>query len=234
MSTAPVSVIVPMHDGERYVCESLDSILAQTIAPAEIIVVDDGSTDSGAAVVEAYGRGVKLVRQANAGAGAARNHGIAMATQPLLAFLDHDDVWLPAKLETQLAALDRSRELAGVFGHMLEFVSPDVAPDVASTLRPVAEPQPSTLISCLLIRADRFRHVGELDTASHADFVDWYLRALDAGLRLEILPQLVVRRRLHGRNTSLRNTAVKRDYLRHIKASLDRRRAGTTRPPEAD
>jgi glycosyltransferase involved in cell wall biosynthesis len=225
VSGAPVSVVVPMHDGERYVAECLDSILGQTVPPAEVIVVDDGSTDGSATVVEAYGRGVRLVRQANAGPGAARNTGIALATQPLLAFLDHDDLWVADKLERQLAALGGRPDLSGVFGHMVEFVSPDVVPEAACRLVPALEPQPATLVSCLLIHAAEFRRVGELETASRADFVDWYLRALDAGLKFDVLGDLLVRRRLHGRNYTLRNGDVKRDYLRHIKASLDRRRA---------
>jgi glycosyltransferase involved in cell wall biosynthesis len=229
VSRAPVSVVVPMHDGERYVGESLDSIFAQTVMPAEVIVVDDGSTDGSAAIVERYGRGVALLRQAQSGPAAARNRGIAAATQPLLAFLDHDDVWLPSKLETQLAALRARPDLDGVFCHMVEFISPDVPAEVAVSLAPIEQPQPSTLISCLLVSAQRFRGVGDLDTASRADFVDWYLRALDAGLRFEILPELFVRRRLHGRNTSRRNDEVKRDYIRHIKASLDRRRTAGAR-----
>jgi glycosyltransferase involved in cell wall biosynthesis len=219
-----VSVVVPTHNGERYIAEALDSILAQTAPPAEIIVVDDGSTDEGPRIARSYGARVNVLHQANAGAAAARNTGVAAVTQPYIAFLDHDDLWTPHKLELQLAALAARPELAGVFGHMVEFVSPDAPADVAGRLVPQTVPQPSTLISCMLMHTSEFRRVGTLDTSSHADFVDWYLRARDLGLAFDFLDEVVVRRRLHGRNLSLADGQVKRDYLKHIKASLDRRR----------
>src|SRR6185503_15656269 len=104
---AAVSVVVPTHNGERYIAEAIDSILAQTVPPAEIIVVDDGSIDEGPRIARSYDAPVSVLHQANAGAAAARNTGIAAATQPYLAFLDHDDLWTPRKLELQLAALAR-------------------------------------------------------------------------------------------------------------------------------
>ena len=223
-ASAAVSVIVPTYNGERYVAGAIDSILAQTMPPAEIIVVDDGSTDDGPRIARSYGPPVNVLHQANAGAAAARNAGIAAATQPYLAFLDHDDLWTPRKLELQLAALAARTDLAGMFGQMVEFVSPDTPADVAARLVPQAKPQPSTLISCILVRTSDFRRVGELNTSSHADFVDWYLRARDLGLAFDFVSEVVTRRRVHGRNLSLGDANVKRDYLKHIKESLDRRR----------
>lgn len=97
----PVSVVVPLYNKAKYVRRALDSIAAQTLPPAEVIVVDDGSTDEGPAVVESYTRlPVRLIRQQNAGPGAARNRGIASASGDLIAFLDADDEWLPEYLET--------------------------------------------------------------------------------------------------------------------------------------
>jgi glycosyltransferase involved in cell wall biosynthesis len=227
VTLAPVSVIVPTHNGERYIAETLDSILAQTAPPAEVIVIDDGSSDHGPHIARAFGGRVRVIAQAQAGAATARNVGVAAAAQPFLAFLDHDDLWERRKLELQLAELALRPELAGVFGLMSEFISPELPPEVAGRLLPKTEAQPSTLISCLLIHAADFRRVGALEPSSRADFVDWYMRARDAGLQFDFLPELVVRRRVHGRNTSL-DDRVKRDYLKHIKASLDRRRTGTT------
>jgi glycosyltransferase involved in cell wall biosynthesis len=224
---APVSVIVPTHDGERYIAETIDSILAQTLKPAEVIVVDDGSTDNGPAIAAAYGAPVRVLHQNKSGAGAARNRGVKNASQPFLAFLDHDDLWEPTKLAAQFSVLGARAELAGIFGLMCEFMSPDVPAEVAARFLPKTEAQPSTLISCLLIRAGEFHRVGPLDPDSRADFVDWYMRARDLGLQFDFLQELVVRRRVHGRNTSL-DAGVKSDYLKHIKASLDRRRAGGT------
>ena len=168
ISRSPVSVSVPTHNGESFIAETLDSNLGQTAPPTEIIVVNDGSTDGGRGRGKSYGEPVRVMHQEHSGVAAARNRGVAAATQPYLAFLDHDDLWTSRKLEVQLAALASQPELAGVFGYMSEFLSPDVPPHVAARLVPQVEPQPSTLINCLLARAEEFRRVGPLDVDSHA------------------------------------------------------------------
>lgn len=100
-----VSVVVPVYNCGPRVGATLDSVLAQTVAPLEILVVDDGSTDGTADWIEAnYGVGVRLIRQANQGVAGARNRGFAEARGEFIAFLDHDDLWLPSKLEQQLRA----------------------------------------------------------------------------------------------------------------------------------
>jgi len=98
-----VSVIIPTYNYARYVAEAIDSALGQTYAPLEVIVVDDASTDDTPRVLAAYGDRIRAIRQPNGGAGAARNTGIAAARGEYVAFLDADDVWLPAKLQLQMA-----------------------------------------------------------------------------------------------------------------------------------
>jgi GT2 family glycosyltransferase len=102
-----VSVVVPLYNKARWVMRSLDSIAAQTFGDFEVVVVDDGSTDGSAELVAAYrDPRFRLIRQANAGPGAARNRGIAESCAPLLAFLDADDEWLPTFLERSVKRLE--------------------------------------------------------------------------------------------------------------------------------
>ncbi len=101
-----VSVVIPALNMEAYLGECLESVFTQTYSRYEVIVVDDGSTDQTAEVALQYGPRVRLIRQAHRGTAAARNAGVRAARGDLVAFLDADDVWLPAYLEKQVATFD--------------------------------------------------------------------------------------------------------------------------------
>ena len=102
-----ISIIIPLYNKEGSIAQALDSVMAQECQDFEVIVVDDGSTDGGAAVVENYGDPrIRLVRQENAGVSAARNRGIEEARGEYVAFLDADDVWMPGFL-AEIEALQR-------------------------------------------------------------------------------------------------------------------------------
>ena len=101
-SAAPtISVVIPAYNSAGSIRRSIDSALAQTVPPLEILVVDDGSRDNTAEVVGAYPKPVRLIRQENGGPGAARNHGARVARGEWIGLLDADDAWLPHKLEAQ-------------------------------------------------------------------------------------------------------------------------------------
>ncbi|HXV65552.1 MAG TPA: glycosyltransferase family 2 protein, partial [Vicinamibacteria bacterium] len=100
--------MIPTHNRGDALARAVTSIQAQTVAPAEIIVVDDGSTDGSAERIRTEFPRVRVVRQSNLGVSAARNAGIRSSNGELVAFLDSDDEWLPRKLERQLDALAAS------------------------------------------------------------------------------------------------------------------------------
>ncbi len=112
MKLAPVSVVIPTYNNGGLLTQALDSVLAQTILPAEIVVVDDGSQDDTAQRIVPYAGRVKYLFQPNQGVSAARNRGLDEARQEWIAFLDADDVWHPRKLELQLHTLRRVPDLA--------------------------------------------------------------------------------------------------------------------------
>lgn len=110
-----VSVVVPLYNKARWVRRSLDSIAAQTFRRFEVIVVDDGSTDGSGEIVASYpDERFRLVRQDNAGPGAARNRGIAEARGELIAFLDADDEWTPEFLEKMVRTIEAAGPRVGV------------------------------------------------------------------------------------------------------------------------
>ena len=113
-----VSVIVPAYNAEPFLARTLRSALGQTYVALEIIVIDDGSTDSTAAVARAFAQGDKRVRVIsvpNGGVAKARNIGISEAAGEIVAFLDADDLWHPTKLEHQMAAMDEMKDCAAVY-----------------------------------------------------------------------------------------------------------------------
>jgi glycosyltransferase involved in cell wall biosynthesis len=110
LDKALVSVIIPAFSAAADIRQTLNSVLAQTYQAIEVIVVDDGSSDATAAIVEEFvtrDTRFQLVRQSNAGVGAARNIAIQRARGKYVAPLDADDLWFPEKLEKQVACMER-------------------------------------------------------------------------------------------------------------------------------
>jgi glycosyltransferase involved in cell wall biosynthesis len=117
-----VTVIIPAYNAGCTITAALESVFAQTYADFDVIVVDDGSTDDTAQRVAEFGERVTFMRQPNGGPASARNRAIRHASSPLIAFLDADDVWLPRKLERQVAYFDRFPQTG--FIHTAALVSP--------------------------------------------------------------------------------------------------------------
>jgi glycosyltransferase involved in cell wall biosynthesis len=117
MNSGLVSIIIPAFNAADHIRETLNSALAQTYAALEVIVVDDGSADATGAIVEEFvtkDSRIQLIRQCNAGVGAARNTGIRMARGEYIAPLDADDIWFPKKLEKQVACMEQYGEETGL------------------------------------------------------------------------------------------------------------------------
>jgi glycosyltransferase involved in cell wall biosynthesis len=122
MSEPLISVVIPAHNAEKYLEETLASVHTQTFSDYEIIVVDDGSTDRTAEIASDHDR-VVLLAQTNRGEAGARNTGIRAARGKYVAFLDADDIWLPSKLEKQAARLLAHPSTAWTYTDALVFDS---------------------------------------------------------------------------------------------------------------
>jgi glycosyltransferase involved in cell wall biosynthesis len=222
-----ISVMIGVYNAEPYIAEAIDSVFAQTYdGPLELIVADDGSTDGTADVVRSYGDRVIYAHQENKGNGGARNLAVTRASGDYFAFLDADDRFVPDKLERQMDALDADPELDIVFGHVAEFVSPELDEETRARLRAPAPPQPWMAPNLMLIRRASFERVGPFsETLKVGVTVDWFARADEAGLRNLMLPGVVLERRLHTSNNGLRHADKRSQYVHVLKAALDRRRA---------
>ncbi len=216
MSAPLVSVIVPVHNGERFLAEALDSILAQEYEPLEVIVVDDGSTDRSAAIAQA--RDVRYYVQPNRGPGAARNTGVAAAQGELLAFLDQDDVYLPGKLALQAATLAERSEIGFVFTRIEVFLEDGIERPVWLPSDWLIDPPIGFGPSTLMMRRETFAAVGEFD-AQYSSFSDgeWFMRARRAGVENVVLDDVTVRYRIHGSNQSNDRPTFVAEVLRSLR-----------------
>ncbi len=229
MSAPTVSCVVPVHEGARHLAEALESVLEQSCPPQQVVVVDDGSTDRSAAVAAAFGPCVTIVHQRRRGPAAARNAGIGRSEGDLVAFIDQDDRWHPEKLERQMACFDAEPALDLCFAHAELWWEP-VRADEARALRDHLRGGrvPALTSPALLARRSAFDRVGLFDESLHfADASDWTLRAIDAGLRLVVHPEVLLYHRMHDANLTLQREASKSEFVRLVKATLDRRRRAT-------
>lgn len=232
MKPSLISCIIPVFNGERYLAEALESALRQTCAPFEVIIADDGSIDSTADIAARYDAPVRYLKQENLGAAAARNLGLRAASGEFVAFLDADDLWHVEKLARQTERFQRRPGLDLCIAHLQNFwITELTAEKNRFEKHRLTEVLPGYVTSTLLARRSVFERVGEFNAALRlGDGTDWFLRAAEHGATMELLPDVLVYRRMHENNISMEagsrrmTAAMQNAQLIAIKASLDRRR----------
>ena len=216
-----VSVVIPARNEESLIAEALESIARQTRSPAEVILVDDGSTDRTVEVARKVMPSLRIVMRPPLGAAAATNYGIREASEPLLAFVDADDLWTPDKLELQLSILEADPEVAAVLGHVESFVCPRAD---GHAFR-VPEKQAGWSLCALLIRRETFERVGSFAENLHIGYgIDWFDRARRQNVRFELPEQTVFHRRLRPGSLSQQPADKHRGYLEIAHRAIRRRR----------
>lgn len=219
-----VSVIIPCFNHARYLGEALESVLSQSRPPDEIIVVDDGSTDGSAAIAARYP--VRIFAQPNQGIGGARNKGLSVARGDVIGFLDADDVWTENSLARRLDLLASAPALTCVFGMVEHFISPELDPSTAASLECPQGASAARFAGVMLARKSLFDAIGPFDAQVRVgEMMDLAARLAESGASTANLDAVVMRRRIHGANTVLRERASHGDYLRVLKASLARKAA---------
>lgn len=222
---AGISVLIPVYNGGGYLHDCIKSVCDQTLSPTEIIIIDDGSEDDTPEVAALWGARVRYQRLPHGGLPYARNRGLEFAQTDIVAFIDSDDIWLPEKLELQMAALSRESEPAMVFGHVQQFISNDLNPEEVAKLKCQTTPLAGLFPSTLLMRKTDCQRAGPFDESLQiGEFIEWLSRAMDAGIKTVIVPKLVCRRRLHRNNLGRGGNAVHGQYASMLKKVLDRRR----------
>lgn len=228
-----ISVVIPVFNGERYLAEALDSLCAQSLHAAEVIAVNDGSTDRSAALLAAY-PGIRVVNQRNAGCAVARNRGAELATNDTVAFLDQDDIWLPERLARGAECLAGDSGLGFVACATENFLTPGLAaPPAWLDPRMLDVPQHGLATCALMVRRATLVAVGPFDPSQVPfDDSEWLVRALDAGVRFAHLNDVLVRRRIHDHNltATVRGTPARGLMMAKILHASLKRRQATSEP----
>jgi len=201
MADPIVTVIVPVYNGEKYLRESLESTCAQDFESYEVIVVDDGSTDRTGEIARSLP--VRYLRQENQGQGAAKNAGMELARGRFIAFHDHDDVMPPTKLRVQSDYLLDHPETGCVLGRNDWIFEGGTAPPWM-TRDPIYGDLGGIQPGTAMIRKEDLRKVGGFDvTYRWWHYQNLFVRLREHGVKIEVLLDVVLLRRLHGENMTL-------------------------------
>jgi GT2 family glycosyltransferase len=243
-----VSVIIPVHNGGRWVGEAMDSILGQTLSELELLMVDDGSTDDSVAQIEsraAQDARVRLFRQSHAGAAAALNLALASARTPLMARLDADDVAHTSRLERQVAFLAEHPEVGAVGAWAIDI---DAKGRLRGRRQPETDPQ---VLRQLLLRRNPFIHSAVTARTDIVRRVGGYRRAFDIAEDYDLwlrvaevsdlanVPEFLVSYRVHDLGSGARSPLRQAFSARLARRSAMARRqtgvdpaAGLDAPPD--
>lgn len=221
MSTK-VSVVIPNYNYAHYLPECIDSVLAQTYSPIEIIVVDDGSKDASRDVLDGYGDRIVVLYQKNQGVSAARNNGIGAASGDLIAFLDADDAWLPTKIEKQVERFAAEPDLGLVHvgvaevdgeGRTLVERLEGVEGDVSTILLQLKREGVLGGGSGPMVPRRVLDEVGGFDTRLSTS-ADWDLSyRISERYRVGFVPEVLLRYRVHNSNMHGNVAVMERDMM---------------------
>ncbi|MFE5027607.1 glycosyltransferase family 2 protein [Streptomyces sp. NPDC056656] len=240
-ATMLVSVIIPLYNTEKYIGACLASVLSQTHTDLEVIVVDDGSTDGGAAIAEGIAdERIRVDRGPNRGVSAARNRGLDLARGEIVAFLDADDIWYPDKLSEQISVLQSDRDVVAV-GAVFQYLSRDgrrLLSQVGQDARDAdarermqrGQLSPFPIDSCLIAWADTVRNAGGFDESLPVvEDIDLMSRLALAGSVATVMRPLGAYR-LHSESLSAREHARVKMFMRFVEQRATARLEGRPTP----
>lgn len=219
-----VSIIMAVKNGARFVTEALQSIYCQTYQSFEIFVIDGHSTDKTADLVKSFSR-VHYFLQPNEGIACANNYGISLAKGKYVAFLSHDDLWTPNKLELQVQALESNFEKSYSIARAKFFLDQKENNPKGFRKELLTQERLAPVLETLLAKRLLFDQIGGFDPLlSTAEDVDWFARAQDLEISSLSLPFVLLHKRIHDQNTALNNQTNNQNILQALRNSLHRKK----------
>jgi glycosyltransferase involved in cell wall biosynthesis len=231
-----VSVIVPAYNAAAFLREAIESSVAQTVPPLEVIVVNDGSTDDTGAVADAVAREhpvVQVIHQENGGPAVARNTAIAVARGEFLTFLDADDAMSADRIEHQVGYLLAHPDTDVVIGSVERSTEAGVELDAEFLKHELIAEQFAEGINLMAMtaRASTFASLGTFDPSYRlSEDYQWLVRAHRQARTVALVPRVVGRRRLHETNVSNAVDDVRNQMFRVLREHIrERQRDPNTR-----
>jgi glycosyltransferase involved in cell wall biosynthesis len=221
---AEVSVILPIYNGEKHLHDCIKSIFSQSVVPQEILVIDDGSTDNGAAIALQYPQ-IRYHKISNNGVANARNKGLEMASFELIAFIDQDDLWTSDSLKIRLNAMENSTNAKIVIGKQKWFLDGLKTRPFWVKEEQMQDSLDGYLLGCSLIHMELFDKYGTFNNSFRfgSDF-DWFCRLKDASENFFQVDEVVLEKRIHEMNESRHAQASLNELTRAIHQSILRKR----------
>jgi len=230
-----ISVILPVYNGEVFLDETIQSILKQSYKIHEIIIIDDGSTDSSYSIIEKYAGDVIVLRQTNSGQSAARNYGVSYATGNFLAFIDQDDIWYDNHLQILVNNIESTsqRPIGWIYSNLdqIDHTGKMIYFDVFRKIPHVAHPKTS-LLDCIrtdmfvlpssaLVSRAAFDHVGGFDERLiGCEDDDLFLRIFISGFHNIYVPISTLKWRIHSSSSS-HSTSMGKSRLIYVEKLVD-------------
>ena len=217
-----IAIIMPVYNAAAFIHATLKSVFAQTYSSYELIVIDDGSTDQTKSIITSCYPKVNYHYQPNAGSASAVNTGMKLTTAPYIAFLDHDDLWHPDKLEKQMLEFKKNPELEAVYCLVDFFLDQSIK----SSKRYAVPKQPMKgyLRSCILFKRSILPTIGYFnEKLKVAESIEWISRIKDAAIQQQMIDEVLTHRRIHSKNTSLLKKANYKELLLILKDRINQK-----------
>lgn len=220
-----ISVIMVVRNGEAYIVQALQSIFLSHQQPDEVLVIDGHSSDATVPLAQSV-PGVCVITQKGTGIANAYNQAIAAATGDLLAFISHDDLWLPCKLDRQLALMNSSPDLMYSVTLVEHFVDAGGVPPPGFRSDLLKGPVQGYLMESLMVRPVAFSLIGMFNPEfTVGEDSDWFMRARDAGLESAVLPEVLVKKRVHADSATMTQKNLSSHLLTALRRSIERKRS---------
>lgn len=220
-----VSVIIPVFNSERYLIESLRSVINQDYKHIEILIIDGNSTDNTKDVCKSFSE-INFYSQEGKGISDALNYGIKKSNGEFISFISSDDLWMHDKLSTQLKFMIKNPELEYTVTKASYFLEPENQIPLNFKEEFFKNDTVQNILETLMVRKTLFDKIGFFDTSfSYGMEVEWFTRAIDYKINFAVVDKVFTRKRVHSNSITQKNKDVFNDTIKALRKSIKRKKS---------